>query len=160
LKQLYIMCILCLLTTLAFAGSGKLSGDMSVLTLLGDTTDMTGDQIVELQRVGAWMDKDIIKRLKKTGLNAKLIDSKEDYKGSGHLLMIEVTKFNAGNRAARAFVGFGAGASSLDLKYTLLDNGGTAVSTWEDGVGSSKGGTYCAQKLDKNAVKKLKVIMK
>jgi len=66
-----------------------------------------------------------------------------------------VDNFNAGNRAARAFVGFGVGASSLDLNYKLLDKKGAELLAWKDGVGSSKGGTYCAQTLNRNTITKI-----
>jgi hypothetical protein len=161
-KQLFLFCSLILFVTFSIVGSAASAGltsDMSVLSLRGDTSNMTKDQVVELQRVGKWMDKDIIKQLKKVGFNAKTINSQKDFKGPGHLLIIEVVKFKPGNRAARAFVGFGAGGSSLDLQYKLLDSRGASLSTWEDGVGSSRGGTYCAQTLNRNVIKKLKAVM-
>lgn len=131
-------------------------GEISVLSLRGDTSSMTQDQIVELNRVGAWMDRDIIKQLKRAGYTAKLLKSRSDFSGTGHLLIIDVDKFNAGNRAARAFVGFGAGSSSLDLDYQLLNSQNKVISQWKDGVGSSKGGTYCAQTLNRNTIKQLR----
>jgi len=130
-------------------------GEISVLSLRGDTSSMTEDQIVELNRVGTWMERDIIKQLTKTGYSAKLIKSRSDFAGTGHLLIIDVEKFNPGNRAARAFIGFGAGASSLDLDYQLLDGQNKMVSQWKDGVGSSRGGTYCAQTLNHNTITQL-----
>lgn len=131
------------------------AGEMSVLSLRGDTSSMAQDQIVELQRVGKWMDRDIIKQLSRAGYKSKLIKSRKAFKGPGNLLIIKVAKFKPGNRAARAFVGFGAGGSSLDLHYQLLDSKGIVLSKWDDGVGSSKGGTYCAQTLNRRALVKL-----
>lgn len=133
--------------------------DISVLSLRGDTSEMTQDQIVELQRVGLWMDRDIIKQLNKAGYKAVLLKSRGDFKGDGHLLIIDVNKFRAGNKASRMFIDFGAGGSSLDLNYQLLDSHGKAVSTWTDGVGSSKGGTYCAQTLNRNTITQLKSVL-
>jgi len=160
-KRLLLFCTLLIFVTITLAGASVaagLSGEISVLSLRGDTSKLTHDQVVELERVGKWMDRDIIKQLKRAGFKAKLIKDRKDFKGSGHLLIIDVTKFKAGNRAARIFVGFGAGASSLDLKYDLLDSRGKSLITWEDGVGSSRGGTYCAQTLNKRVIKKLKAI--
>jgi len=160
-KKLLLCCVLLIFVTISFAGSSYaagLSGEMSVLSLRGDTSKLTHDQVVELERVEKWMERDIIKQLKRAGFKAKLIKNRKDFKGSGHLLIIDVAEFKAGNRAARAFVGFGAGSSSLDLKYNLLDSHGKSIATWEDGAGSSRGGTYCAQTLNKNVIKKLKEI--
>ncbi len=131
-------------------------GMISVLSLRGDTSSMTEDQVVELQRVGTWMDRDIIKQLKRAGYSAKLLKSRGDFSRAGHLLVISVDNFNPGNRAARVFVGFGAGAASLDLDYQLINSRNKRVARWKDGVGSSKGGTYCAQTLNRNTIKQLK----
>jgi len=131
------------------------AGEISVLTLTGDTSKMTSDQVVELKRVYAWMDRDIIKQLNRAGYKAKLLKNREDFKGPGHLLVIDLDKFRPGNRAARAFVGFGAGGSSLDLNYQLFDSQKKLIHKWKDGVGSSKGGTYCAQTLNRNTVNEL-----
>ena len=158
-KRLFLFCFLLFFVAFPMQVLAGSNGEMSVLSLRGDTSNMTRDQIVELERVGKWMDKDIIKQLKKAGYRAKLLSSRKDFAGPGHLLIIEVAKFKAGNRAARAFVGFGAGGSSLDLQYKLLNSKGASVTTWDDGVGSSKGGTYCAQTLNRNVIKKLKTVI-
>lgn len=169
LKRLLLFCSLIFFVTLATGCGGPkkvnksfkntATGNVSVLSLRGDTHDMTPDQIRALQRVSLWMDRDIIKQLNKAGFKATLIKSRNDFKGPGHLLVVEVAKFNPGNRASRAFVGFGAGAASLDLQYQLLDRRGKVVSSWNDGVGSSKGGTYCAQTLNRNAITQLTSIL-
>ena len=130
--------------------------DITVLTLDGNLPNQTDDQVTELNRVIKWMDSDIISNLKRSGFNAVLIKDIKDYKANeGTLLIVDVEDFNAGNRAARAFVGFGAGASSLNLSYKLLDAKGASLAEWKDGVGSSKGGTYCAQTLNRNAITKI-----
>ena len=134
--------------------------DITVLSLDGNLPDQTDDQIDELDRVITWMNRDIIKNLKRTGFNAVLVKEMKDYKPNmGKLLIIDVEKFNAGNRAARAFVGFGAGASSLDLSYKLMDEKGVQLTDWKDGVGSSKGGTYCAQTLNHNAIERVTILL-
>ena len=136
--------------------SPGIESDLTILTLNGNLQNQTEDQKVELNRVITWMDRDIVKNMKSAGFNAVLIKDLKNYKkNSSKLLVIDVDKFNAGNRAARAFVGFGAGASSLDLNYKLLDEKGAELMTWKDGVGSSKGGTYCAQTLNRNTIIKI-----
>lgn len=130
--------------------------DITVLTLDGDVSGLTADQARELGNTVSWMDRDIIKNLNKAGFRAVLIKSIHDHKAEmGKLLIAEVERFNAGNRAARTLVGFGAGAASLDLRYKLLDEKGGTLAEWRDGVGSSKGATYCAETLNKRAVDKV-----
>ncbi len=130
--------------------------DMTVLTLDGNLAGLNADQQRELDIVMRWMDRDIIQSLNRSGFNATLIKDRNNYKkGMGKLLIIDVDAFNPGSRAARAFVGYGAGAASLDLDYVLLNENGGELLRWKDGVGSSKGGTYCAQTLNRNAVEKI-----
>jgi len=129
---------------------------IAVLTLDGNLAGQSADQARELDMVMQWMDRDIIKIMRQAGFEPVLIKEMQGYKPDmGKLLVIEVERFNAGNRAARAFVGYGAGAASLDLSHKLLDENGALLSEWRDGVGSSKGGTYCAQTLDRRALDKV-----
>lgn len=133
---------------------------IAVLTLDGDLPDQTADQARELDIVMRWMDRDIVSILRKAGMQPVLIKDMQAYRPEmGKLLVINVERFNAGNRAARAFVGYGAGAASLDLAYKLLDENGVLLSEWRDGVGSSRGGTYCAQTLNRRALDKVSAIL-
>ncbi len=129
---------------------------LAVLTLDGDLPGQTADQARELDMVMQWMDRDIVKIMTNAGFQPSLIKDMRNYRPEmGKLLVIDVERFNAGNRAARAFVGYGAGAASLDLGYKLLDENGALLSEWHDGVGSSRGGTYCAQTLNRRALEKV-----
>lgn len=164
MKNVVITLLVAVLSVSLFTGCGKKRARLNagnvepiaVLTLDGNLSDQTPDQVAELNRVITWMDRDIIKQLKASGFNAVLIKDKKEYKKSmGNLLVVDVDNFNAGNVALRAFVGFGAGASSLDLDYKLYNQQGKIIDQWKDGVGSSKGGTYCAQTLNLNAQTRL-----
>lgn len=167
MKRVALLLSLLLLVGVA-GGCGKkrvslnpgVAKNLTVLSLDGNLPDQTADQVIELKSVITWMDRDIIKHLRQSGFNAVLIKNKTDYKANmGKLLIIDVEDFHAGNRAARAFVGFGAGASSLSLSYDLLDEKGAVVDHWKDSVGSSKGGTYCAQTLNRNALDRIVTLL-
>lgn len=164
MKQVALLLMMSLLVVGVLGGCGKkraklnptMSESIAVLTMDGNLPDQTDDQIAELDRVLEWMDDDIIANLKRSGFNAVLINNKKEYLAEmGNLLVIDVEAFTAGNRALRGFVGFGAGSASLDLDYNLLNTKGEKLLSWKDGVGSSKGGTYCAQTLNVNAQDKL-----
>ncbi len=130
--------------------------ELTVLSLHGDVSDQTKEQQIELNSVVRWMDSNLLRLLKRTGFNAVLVKDIEKYqKGTGNLLVVDVDRYNAGNRIARVFISFGAGASSLDLNYKFYDENGAVLEEWKDGVGSSKGGTYCAQTLNKKVVWKI-----
>jgi hypothetical protein len=127
--------------------------DITVLTMNGNLPEQTADQARELQTTLEWMDRDLIKNLKNSGFRAILIKDMQAYNPEmGKLLIVDVERFKAGNRAARAFVGFGAGSASLALNYKLLDEKGALLSEWQDGVGSSKGATHCAEILNRKAL--------
>ncbi|GEM_PF-1715048 len=127
--------------------------EIAVLTMDGDLPDQTAEQIRELKITLEWMNHDLIKNLNDSGFDALLIKEMKDYKTEmGKLLVIDVQRFKAFNRAAIAFVGFGAGSASLALNYKLLDEKGSLLSEWQDGVGSSKGATDCAEILNRKAL--------
>ena len=151
---------------LLFAGCGPQAANVDtqkqnakpivVLVNDGQLKDLNGEQQYELNRVLQWLKRDIIKQLKRARFEAQLIERKQDYRPEDGLLWTMTVKdFNAGNRALRAFVGYGAGSSSLDMKYDLQSPQGQSLDNWEDGVGSSKGGTYCAQTLNRRGVKRI-----
>ncbi len=122
----------------------------------GQLSNLNGEQKYELNRVLEWQKRDIIKQLKRAHFDAQLIERKQDYRQQDGLLWILTVKdFNAGNRALRAFVGYGAGSTSLDMKFDLQSPKGKSLDQWEDGVGSSKGGTYCAQTLNRRGVERV-----
>ncbi len=164
MKKVALLLMMSLLVVGVLGGCGKkraklnpsVSESIAVLTLDGNLPGQTDDQIAELDRVLAWMDRDIITNLKRSGFDAVLIKNKKEYSSKmGNLLVIDVKDFNAGNRALRGFVGFGAGSASLDLDYKVLNAKDEKLLAWQDGVGSSKGGTYCAQTLNVNTQDKL-----
>lgn len=130
--------------------------NLVVLTLDGDLPGQTPDQVAALESVINWMDRDIIKQLKRAGFNASLIKNKSEYsKNDGNLLVVDVDRYNPGSAALRIMVGFGAGAASLDLDYKLYNPQGVMIYDWKDGVGSSRGSNYCAQTLNLHAKEKL-----
>lgn len=130
--------------------------DIALLTLDGNIPDQTADQIRELRITLDWMDDDLVQNFQHAGFRVILIKEMSAYRSEmGKLLIVNVARFKAGSRAARAFVGFGAGAASLDLQYSLLDEKGAVLAEWQDSVGSSKGATYCAQTLNKKALAKV-----
>ncbi len=128
--------------------------DIALLTMDGNLHEQkTADQIRELKITLEWMNTDLIKNFEQSGFHVIVIKEMQAYGPEmGKLLVIDVQRFNAGNRAARAFVGFGAGSASLALNYKLLDEKGAILSEWRDGVGSSKGATDCAKILNRKAL--------
>jgi len=163
MKTLHFLLPLLLCLSLA-AGCGKKKADtapvtaipIALLTLDHGLGEQNADQERELRLTLDWMDRDLLKIFREQGFQPQLLKEMGEYRtDQGKLLIIDVERFNPGSRAARAFVGFGAGAASLDLGYKLLDERGALLAEWRDGAGSSKGPTYCAQTLNRRALAKV-----
>lgn len=133
---------------------------IALLTLDDQLTEKNIDLEKELRVTVDWMDRDLLKIFRDNGYQPVLLKKMQDYRtDQGKLLIVSVERFNPGSRAARAFVGFGAGSASLDVSYKLLDERGALLAEWRDGVGSSKGPTYCAQTLNRRALTKVSPLL-
>ena len=162
MKRLVLILIALVIGCLAGLGGGTeaqaatLSGDIAVLNLGADTSALNKDQVALLQRSLTWMDRDLQKRLKKTGLKPTLIKAEKDFSGGNSLLLkLTVTDHKMIPRGARFLGGMAAGADRLNVHYELIDQSGKPVLTWDDSQSSTRGGTYCAKTLNRNAVKKI-----
>lgn len=133
------------------------SGDIAVLSLGADTTGLNNDQVALLQHSLNWMDRDILRSLSRKGLNPVRINNESDFTGAGngHLLKISITKHKMIPKSARFWGGMIAGADQLGAHYDLVDSSGKTVLSWDDFQGSTKGGTYCAQTLNRNTADKI-----
>jgi len=119
--------------------------------------DMGGDgltqaQIDQREQLNDFMGKDLVRMLNKAGYEASLIENRNQYTKGTYLLKVTIIRYNAGSKAARIVVGFGAGAVSLDTRFELFAPGGNLVVSDEHGVGSSMDWTSCARKLNKQTV--------
>jgi hypothetical protein len=126
--------------------------NISVLMDIGDD-NLSQDQIEQREQLNGWMGKDLVRLLNKAGYRANLIENRSLYKSSAYLLKITIVRYNAGSKAARIIVGFGAGAVSLDTRYELFAPSGKLILSDEHGVGSSIEWTSCARKLNKQTLK-------
>ncbi|MBU1737880.1 MAG: DUF4410 domain-containing protein [Proteobacteria bacterium] len=131
------------------------SGDIAVLSLGADTSGLNGDQVALLNQTLNWMDRDIIQALKRTGLQPKRIQSEGEFTRNGYLLKITITDHKMIPKGARFMAGMMAGADVLSAHYDLVDRNGQIVLAWDDTQASTKGGTYCAKTLNRNAAQKI-----
>lgn len=82
-------------------------------------------------QIGDWMEGDLVNVLRDAGYEAGAGRGA----GGGYVLAVRLIRYNPGSTAARMFVGFGAGAASLDVHYELRA-GGKVLLSHDDGVGS------------------------
>jgi len=131
--------------------------EIMVLSDRGNPAEMSERQYKYRIEVGQYMERDLIKRLRKSGYEASLINSKEEFEArSGrYLLTVKMVSYNPGSSAARILMGFGAGAASLDNKYEFYGTGPEPIMAWDDGVGTSEHWSRLPRKLNSNTVKRI-----
>ncbi len=132
--------------------TGNKNLKLSVLMDIGDD-NLSQTQIDQRQQLNSWMGKDLSRMLNNAGYQANLIENRSQYKSGTYLLKVTIVRYNAGSKAARIVVGFGAGAVSLDTRYELFAPSGNLILSDEHGVGSSIEWTSCARKLNKQTLK-------
>ena len=109
-------------------------------------------------QVSDWMADDLVRvfaRYTKVGYQAKLIEKRQDFtpQPNNYLLTVKIIQYHAGSKAARMFVGYGAGGVSLKIHYELCADGKNAILTNDDGVFSSREWINAARKLNENMAK-------
>ena len=109
-------------------------------------------------QVSDWMADDLVRvfaRYTKVGYQAKLIEKRKDFspQPNNYLLTVKIIEYHAGSKAARMFVGYGAGGVSLTIHYELLVDGKNAILTKDDSVFSGREWISAARKLNENMAK-------
>lgn len=133
---------------IAAAGTVGAKGE-SIFVVIdrGIESSFTDAQVKNRHQVGDFMDGDLTRLLKKAGYDARTIKDESAFKGSGYLLVVKIKSYNPGSKAARMFVGYGAGATSMNIRYDLKDGSGKAVQGDDLGVGSSRDWRNVVRKL-------------
>jgi hypothetical protein len=123
----------------------------------GDPATMESRQFQYRQEVGAFMERDLLTRLTKSGYEASQLQKREEFKPGPdrYLLTIAITMYNPGSTAARMMVGYGAGAASMNTSYKLFGADPQPILEWTDGRGTSEHWSKIPRKLNVDAVNKI-----
>ncbi|MDH3347584.1 MAG: hypothetical protein OEM02_05710 [Desulfobulbaceae bacterium] len=134
-----------------------ISSDIAVLSLGADTSSLNQDQIVLLNHSLNWMDRDIMRALKRKGFQPVRINNEHDFngEGNGYLLKVSITDHKMIPKGVRLLAGMMAGTDRLKAHFDLIDSNFQTILSWDDVQGSTRGGTYCAQTINRNAAKKI-----
>ena len=128
-RSLLLVCSMLVLTSLGCGGrtaSAPKMPDGSPIAIMVHTDeritpDMAPDRVAQLNQISSWMENDLISILQKTGYAATRIEDPSTPPGPGRLVLrVAITDYNAGSKAARMLVGFGAGAAVLRTHFELL----------------------------------------
>ena len=129
---------------------------IDILIEPGDSAQLTPKQYEQRLDLKNYMVRTLPVKMQRHGIEARIIAAKSDYAGGArHLLVVHYDRYNPGKTAARLIVGFGAGAASLDVTHALYA-GDKPIMTWTDGCGTSEHWQRLVNKINDNAVIKLK----
>jgi len=120
----------------------------------GISSDMSEAQMRAQRQMATWMENDLLSMLTRAGYKAAPISSSSKFVGGSgnYLLQVRVTNYNPGSKAARMLVGFGAGATSIDIQYQIINGSGQTLEDRTDGVGSARDWNYCARVLNQRMI--------
>lgn len=118
------------------------------------TPDMAPDRVAQLNQISEWMENDLLAILEKTGYAATRVEDPTTAAGPGRLVLrVTIADYNAGSKAARMFVGFGAGAAVLRTHFELLgDASPTPLIVGDPSVGSGRDWRNSARKVNLQTV--------
>ena len=139
-------------------GSAVKNPDGSAVAILchfdrGITPEMTPEKQEQVQQLATWMEDDLLSILNKTGYAATRVDDPNTPAGPGrYVLHVTIKNYNAGSKAARMLVGFGAGAAVLDTHFDLVGEGGSSLVSGDPSVGSGRDWKNSARKVNLQTV--------
>lgn len=119
----------------------------------GITPEMAPDRVEQMSQMASWMESDLLAILDKTGYAATRVEDPATQAGPGrYVLHVRVKEYNAGSKAARMLVGFGAGAARLDTHFDLVADGGIAMVGGDPSVASGRDWKNAARKVNLQTV--------
>ena len=116
---------------------------LSILVFLDRTVapETPPEKVQQLQQVHDFMEPDLLSLLRNAGYDAAAV-SGIDAAGAAapgrYILRVQVLSYNAGSKAARMFVGFGAGSARLDSHFELIGPGNQSYVSGSPGVATGR----------------------
>jgi hypothetical protein len=153
-----------MLATLAFACGGGRTGsaakmpDGSPIAVMVNfnrniTPDMPPERAEQVNQLATWMEDDLLAILSKTGYAATRVEDPGIQAGPGrYVLRVAIREYNAGSKAARMLVGFGAGAAKLDTHFELVGDGAVAMVAGDPSVATGRDWRNAARKVNLQTV--------
>ena len=126
--------------------------DRNITSALDDSNVKSRNQIAD------WWEVDLVNVLtRRGGYEAKLIQKLDEFIASpnSYLLTSKIVDYNAGSKAARMIVGFGAGACSMDLHNELFGAGHKLIFAKNEHVASGRDWKYVARKHNEIILKEI-----
>jgi hypothetical protein len=114
----------------------------------------------QVDQVAGWMEPDLHQVLTNFGYQVVPQGNPQAYQPAPgrFLLIVKITRYNAGSKAARMFVGLGAGAASLAAHYTLFGPRGP-VNEGDISVASGRDWQFCARKVNTQTADRITALL-
>jgi len=99
------------------------------------------EKVQQLQQVQDWMEPDLLAVLRDAGYDAASIQATDAAGASApgrYTLRVQIMNYNGGSKAARMFVGWGAGSARLDTHFELVGPNGQSYVSGSPGVSTSR----------------------
>lgn len=144
----------------AFAeGKGKL-GSIQVLFDRG-LDGKTGEQANQYNQVGDYFEPYFIRLFAKTGYTVTKITSRDQFVAASdqYLLTVKTVNYNPGSKAARMWVGMGAGATTMKIHFELFGTEKEALLVKDQERGSSRDWQFLCTKLSDDALQQVKPVL-
>lgn len=123
-----------------------------VVTDRGITAEMEPDRVEQINQLASWMEDDLLAILEKTGYAPMRVEADAPPGPGRYLLRVKIRDYNAGSKAARILVGFGAGAAVLNTHFELQGEDGGALVAGDPSVGTGRDWRNAARKVNLQTV--------
>ncbi len=104
----------------------------------------------QVNEVVGYMEPDLHRILQRNGYTVVPTNNPEAFVPGPNkfLLVVKITNYNAGSKAARMLVGYGAGSLVLDTQHLLFAGPGQLIFQSAGSVGSARDWNYAARKIN------------
>jgi hypothetical protein len=96
------------------------------------------EKATQLQEVADFMEPDLLAVLRDSGYDAAVVSGAAQPVEGQYTLKVKITDYNGGSKAARMFVGFGAGAARLESQFELIGPNGASYTQGAPGAATGR----------------------
>jgi hypothetical protein len=113
---------------------------LAVLVFLDRTLapETPADKATQMAEVADFMEPDLLAVLRDSGYDAAVVAGGAQPVDGQYTLKVQITEYNGGSKAARMFVGFGAGAARLESHFELIGPNGASYTSGSPGSSTSR----------------------
>ena len=102
------------------------------------TPETPPEKASQLQEVADFMEPDLLALLRDSGYDAAVASGDAQPTPGQYKLNVQITEYNGGSKAARMFVGFGAGSARLESHFELFGPNGASYTSGSPGASTGR----------------------